>query len=366
MAPDYRLARRIAFAPLAQEADGKLSFALYSPRTAGRLDATLDLVEVLAAFGEGKSVEAVAEQLNAKEQVQTIEESATELARHGLLQRVAASRPKPPGEAPALFYLAPTGSLHQPLDRVFAEHPLLACTPPLSLVESLHDLLDSGAGAESLQMLRLSRRHQLDAIRLALTQFLNDFARRRQKQAWVYRSRTLAPHMWLVDEMFEGKARHVVVVRHPLAMIKTLLHFLNADRWGFPPEHPARRLLRQHASPVVAMAHYWREVYSAVRAFRQLAGERLQVVHSERLVEPHRELELGRLFLGLNVDWEPSSPAGEAPSDPGELDADHTRIAVTDDAAGASKEWEAVTLRQVVEALGDEPRHWGYTLEARS
>jgi hypothetical protein len=363
MPTQYSVHPGATFSPLPEAPGKELAFAIRSPSTGGLLDVSLDIVRLLGGFGAGATPEAVADSIGVPaEQHPAIAETADELFRLGLLQK--GGKDQATGEIPPIFVIAAPGSVAARLQDALNAHPQLACTPLMSIVQKSHALHDRCWETGCFSALGLSRTEQLRPLGKALSSMLNEFARRRQKRGWVYNSRDLDLYLPFVDEVFDRKARYLAVIRHPLDTVKTLLSVLDPDRPMCTRGHDIGSLLRSHSLPQVAMAHYWKGIYSRVRAFREVAGNRLHVVRTENVLGALRPAELGRAFAFLGMEWvEPEISSELAPKNPGRLDPSATIVSPSGDPEiGLWKSWGKSVIQQTVAVLSDEAKAWGYSL----
>src|SRR5581483_1016401 len=85
----------------------------------------------------------------------------------------------------------------------------------------------------------------------------------------------------LIDELFEGRARCIVLVRHPLDCVESIEEFFSADVKTDPD---IARMAEAFGAGRMTWARYWREVYNRIELFTRRPEDRVYLLTYEQLV----------------------------------------------------------------------------------
>jgi hypothetical protein len=363
MAKVLRIARSISWSPDTsfqerdQELGSEFRAPVYSPSGA-LVELNLDVLGVLAAFGEGNTVDAVARRYGMDQG--ELSDLVADLERRGFL---TAGAPAAGGELAPMFLLA-AHSCGGTLARWFLDsHPRLACPSPHRLGVVAREMMYKAAKLDAFYALKIDRDGATRLLGSVLSDLLTFHARLRQKDATVWASRDNDLCLQFLDDISGGAGKFLIIVRHPLDAAHTSVQRCQAEGW-----HAQRLidLVEEHATPHVAYAHYWTQVYRRIRLFREVHPQTTLVVRYEDLVRSP-QVELGRAFEHFGVTWDPSlitqafSRPHEVLEGGWESFALMSETSVRSDQIDLWRRWDPAQVRQLLPIIGDELEAWGYS-----
>jgi protein-tyrosine sulfotransferase len=341
---------------------GEDTVEIFSPN-GHRCELSMDSVRVLAAFGSGMTIDEVRERLAI-----TAEESegflglVKGLQDRGFLCRAADASRGAVSLAPTLLVSA-HGCGATLLRWLIDSHPHVACAPTHRLGAVLQEMMHRMRQSSSFTALGSPVPPALRGLGTLMDDLLQLHARRRQKDRWVWSSRDHDRSLGFLDTIFEHNARYIVMIRHPFDAAESAARKQNADGWQ------AERMLgwlRQHETPQLAYAHYWKELFGRVRAFRELHADRMHVVRYEDLVRnPMKELTSMFGFLGLPT---PDNLVDKAFRTPHEIlvggwesTAMQKATGILTDRVGLWHGWDRGLLARVQAVVESEMKHWEFS-----
>lgn len=179
--------------------------------------------------------------------------------------------------------------------RILDSHSRIACPPETYVFEHLGAVLSHEHAARGLAALGLTPARAAIDLGAIADRWLQAHAAQKGKRRWAEKSPGTAHQLPAVDQMFEGRAQYVLVVRNGLDVAASL----GQGRWSV-----LGAFLDAHEDPYVAAAHYWVDVNNKIAAFRSAVPERTFQLSYEALVEDP-EPQLRALFTFLGEAWEP-------------------------------------------------------------
>jgi protein-tyrosine sulfotransferase len=159
------------------------------------------------------------------------------------------------------------------LRRIVDSHSRIACPPESHFLVPLLDLFEHRRGMLGLESMGFSREAVSARVLNLVDQFFYTYAQSQGKVRWADKTPIYVDYLDIIEELFQGRARYVMLYRHGLdvaySMCSTLPDFLNTV-----PNYS--RIQQRREMPRIAAA-YWREQVKKMRVF--------QMSHSQRCFE---------------------------------------------------------------------------------
>jgi hypothetical protein len=324
---------------------------------------SVDGMRALMAFGAGRTIAQVGTQLEiSTEESQGFAALVEELVQRGLL--VPADSPEHQTTPIAPAFLVSAHGCGGTLVRWLADsHPQIACAAPHRLGVVLRELIYRSRQLGAFAAMTASVPTAMRGFRTILDDVLGLHARRRQKDGWLWASRDHDQCLDFIDDVYERTGRFVILVRHPMDATVSSVRKNEVEGWKVERLVDA---LRAHEVPELAYAHYWKQVYERVRAFRDDHPDRTLVIRYEDLVQRPAE-ETARLchFLGIRTPQRLHEQAFRHGHEflwgGWESGAFTKATELKSDQVDLWRTWRASLRDRVDVVLGEEMKHWGYS-----
>lgn len=178
-------------------------------------------------------------------------------------------------------------------------HPDFACPPESKFIAGLQAFWQYPQAARGLYALGEDARSIRALLRNIVEQVLGGYAARSGKPRWMDKTPNYVKLLPFLDELFEGEARYLMIVRHPLDSIISLAEmFALAGPSHDDPEIAS--VVMQHGNSLVGWARYWRDMNERIHAFAATHPARCMKLRYEDLVaDPPRVLSNVLDFLSV-------------------------------------------------------------------
>jgi Sulfotransferase family len=180
-------------------------------------------------------------------------------------------------------------------------HERLTCPPETKFIAALMSFLEYPQIQPALRSLDISRADLFVELRLFVERIMARYTNGQHKSRWVDKTPNYYRHTDLIEQLFEGQALYIILVRHPLDCICSLDDFLPLG--GKIDDPDMARIAERHGYGRYAWAQYWSEVYTKLWLFSVGRPERTIIVRYEELASCP-ELTLQRIceFIGESYD----------------------------------------------------------------
>jgi hypothetical protein len=202
----------------------------------------------------------------------------------------------------------------------------------------------------------------LALFRNLIEEVMDQYARRCHKARWVDKTPNYYRLLPFIDRIFDGAAQYVLVVRHPLDCIDSLMDVPAFKAETISDPDIARSVAIYGRGPD-GWAKHWTEVNAALWAFLSTsAGSRCHVVRYEDLVaSPETVLKSLCAFLSEEFPPDLVHDAFQRPLAPGYGDWKVCRTAtIHSKSLGRSGHWTETDRRVVWNIVGGIARQFGY------
>lgn len=209
----------------------------------------------------------------------------------------------PPGAAPPVFIIGCPRSGTTLLRNIIDSHENIACPPESKFISGLIPMMKHPSVLEGLRGMGYSQRELLRLLRRLVETPFREYASRQNKGRWADKTPNYFRIVDFLDEIFEGSALFVFVVRHPLDCAHSCeetfrmvgQRFLNND-----PELGAH--IERYGCDRYAFVKMWQEVNERLYVFSALNAQRCHLLRYEDLVaDPAGTLEPLFAFLGESL-----------------------------------------------------------------
>jgi protein-tyrosine sulfotransferase len=94
-------------------------------------------------------------------------------------------------------------------------HPLLACPPESKFIAGLKAFLEYPQVVSGLHSLGLNDRDIRRLLLRLIQEVLTEYASQQSKARWVDKTPNYAPILPFIDDLFERRAKYIIILRHP-------------------------------------------------------------------------------------------------------------------------------------------------------
>lgn len=181
-------------------------------------------------------------------------------------------------------------------------HPRIACPPETKLVGAIDAFFRYPQTLIALETLGFTREDVLRRLRSFLEAILTEYSGKQGKQRWVEKTPNNFRYLAMIDEIFDRTAIYIVIVRHPLDCITSLVEFFLTMSQHYDPD--ISRHFRIYGESNIALAQYWKTVYETIHTFAAGIQERVWLVQYEQLTASP-SVTLQELLGFLNEEYCP-------------------------------------------------------------
>ena len=245
-------------------------------------------------------------------------------------------------------------------------HKNLACPPESKFIAGLQAFLEYPQAEAGLLSLGFTKSDLRREMRRVAEAFLGGYARRRGKRRWVDKTPNYYRLLPFIDEIFEGEALYLLIVRHPLDCIDSLQEtFGDATPDYGDPE--IARSVKRYGQGRRGWAGYWNEVNERLHVFSAAHPNRCHVFRYEDLVRtPAATLQRVFTFIGEKLPPDLVATALAKDHTPGFEDY---KIRATGgihaDGVGKWKSWPAREVAALWRLVGQTAARFGYRAETK-
>jgi hypothetical protein len=211
-------------------------------------------------------------------------------------------------------------------------HPRIACPPESKFIAAIDAFLKYPQALAGLSTLGVRRSVVIGHFGLMARAYLDHYCASRGKPRWAEKT----PHYYrilpLIDELFGCEAAYVVITRHPLDGIVSLMSTFTASSVADDPE--LSRWAKADGEVVEGWAGYWAEAYEMIANFRDSHFDRCVTISYEALAVDPQETVSGVLSF-LDEDM-PENLLDMAFSQPHDYGFEDPRIRSTHSVHAAS------------------------------
>jgi hypothetical protein len=239
-------------------------------------------------------------------------------------------------------------------------HPELLCPPESKFISGLLEFLNYPQAFRGLQSLGFESADTKFEIRRLIEAFIGGCATASGKRRWIDKTPNYYRHLNGIDEIFNGQVQYIIMVRHPLDCIDSLVNF-------FPQESENSsdivRKVRNYGKGKFGWAKFWVEVYDKLHLFSQSFPERVHIVHYESLVtDPVATIE--KIFAFIDEVY-PASILEDAFKSNHRFGFQDLKILNTQsihlESIGRWQEWPKIESDSLWQIVGETAEKFGYT-----
>lgn len=199
-----------------------------------------------------------------------------------------------PSNAP-VFVLGCSRSGTTLLRLILDAHPNIACPPESKFIVQLAKILELEQARNGFMSLGYSEEEVRARIRSWIDGVFAEYCGKTRKLRWADKTPHHLDHMETLDQIFNGEAQYLGIVRHGLDVANSLMGY----DFGVLKEY------RQVHPPGVAEAQFWVDQNEKLLRCCEIAGDRFHFVRYEELTTSP-ETELKGMFAFLGEPWDPS------------------------------------------------------------
>jgi protein-tyrosine sulfotransferase len=240
-------------------------------------------------------------------------------------------------------------------------HDGLACPPESKFIAGLQQFLDYPQVLSGLRGIGTSSDLLYKELRLFVDRVMRRYTRQVGKRRWVDKTPNYYLHTELIERMFAGEVLYLVLVRHPLDCISSIVRLYPEMR----DDPEIARAMVRNGRDRYAWAQYWLDVYTRLDVFMASCQARSMVITYEALIR-ESDVVLRDIFdfIGETYDAGLVARAFSMSHTPGFGDTKIIRTTrIHDDSIGKWRDWR----RQEVEALwrlvGPMAERYGYSID---
>jgi hypothetical protein len=208
------------------------------------------------------------------------------------------------GKAPIFFIHSPrSGSVM--LRGIIDAHPRINCPHMSPLLNLFLDAANSHPwSAAAYRSLRAPRGWTMNALRGWIESISGEIAQQAAKPRWIYRYWGTYRSLHFIDELFDGQALYIFLVRHGLDVADAASKvYPSAETWQVGPNGRAEHFIEAcGGSFQLAYAHFWREISERMLEFGAMHPKRVHLIRYEDLVARPKET-LSALFGFMGEDY---------------------------------------------------------------
>jgi hypothetical protein len=195
-------------------------------------------------------------------------------------------------------------------------HPNIACPPESKVFTGVNSFLQSPQVIRGLAGVGASREKITDSFRVLVNTLLDAHAARKGKRRWIEKTPNNVWLLDLIDEVYRCRALYILMVRHPLDCIDSLMDFFQNKGIYDDPDIQSNYL--RHGNGHYAWAKYWLESTERMLLFAKLAPDRCIMVKYEDLAyQPQKEMNRVFDFLSESTPMNIVNLAFKSPHDKG-------------------------------------------------
>lgn len=183
-------------------------------------------------------------------------------------------------------------------------HSGLLCPPETKFISGLQEFVDYPQALPGMRSLGYTEDDVLFEARRLVEALIGGCARRSGKRIWIDKTPSYVRDIEFIEKLFFQQVSYIVVARHPLDCVDSMVRFFQ-DENAHAPNRDIARKVRVHGKGRYGWARYWDEVYARLHALRLGSPERTHLLRYEDLVaDPEATLRPLLAFIG-----EPYEPA---------------------------------------------------------
>jgi protein-tyrosine sulfotransferase len=164
---------------------------------------------------------------------------------------------------------------------ILDSHDQIACPPESKFISGLEAFTNYPQVWHALSTLGLKRRDTMRHLRTITESILMDYTRSRGKRRWIDKTPNYFRLISFIDELFEGEALFIVLVRHPLDCVASLYEIFPSST-HFDPD--ITEAVRKWGNNLLSCARYWCYVYDEVASGMNRLSSRVHITRYEELV----------------------------------------------------------------------------------
>lgn len=189
------------------------------------------------------------------------------------------------------------------LRRLLGAHPEISCPGETFLMRGAarmigHDTISGGFDygvLGALEGLGIDRAETLERLRLFVSGFYEDLARREGKKRWAAKTAVDSFYIPQIEQIFGAHCRYVCILRHGLDAVCSMEEFTKSLQTYVAELHA---YIVRHPRPLEAFARAWSDATSSLLDFAARNAERCHVLKYEDLVrDPEGEMRRVTDFL---------------------------------------------------------------------
>ena len=193
------------------------------------------------------------------------------------------------GSSPPVFLLGSHRSGTTLLRYILDTHSEIACPPESKFIGGLYSMVNYPQVGSAMRHLGLTRDDLYSHIRMFVNSVMWQYTLAHGKVRWVDKTPNYIRLAEFIEQVFQGEALYILMVRHPLDCIDSLERFSNRLPVIDRPDPDLTSFSQRFGSGKYGCSRYWKEANEHLSVFHSGHSERCVLVKYEDLISRTEE-----------------------------------------------------------------------------